>query len=124
MCPQKCARAATDEDHIIDWSLEEVTPGVLRGDRDRRARELGIKEKYVRKSLQFLISESIKKITKYDHQLRQIRDENDPKRLNIVRATVPRKKPAAPNFRSGSRIGWPRSSRNSISRRSRPKSWA
>src|SRR5439155_22286466 len=50
---------------------------------ERRTKELGIKEKYVRKSLQYLISESAKKIAKYDSQLRQIRDENDPKRLSL-----------------------------------------
>ena len=44
---------------------------------------LRIKEKYVRKSLQFLIGESIKKIAQYDAQLRQLRDENDPQRLNL-----------------------------------------
>ncbi len=49
----------------------------------RRGRELSIKEKYVRKSLQFLISESNEKIARYDADLRQIKDENDPKRLSI-----------------------------------------
>jgi len=44
---------------------------------------LSIKEKYVRKSLQFLIGESIKKLAQYDTQLRQMRDENEPRRLNI-----------------------------------------
>ena len=43
---------------------------------ERRHKELAIKEKYVRKSLQFLIGQSINKIAKYDGQLRQIRDEN------------------------------------------------
>jgi hypothetical protein len=76
-------QSATDEDHTIEWSLEEVTPAYFGEIADRRTRELAIKEKYVRKSLQFLISESAKKITKYDAQLRQIRDENDPKRLSL-----------------------------------------
>jgi hypothetical protein len=44
---------------------------------------LAIKEKYVRKSLQFLISESNKKIAKYDAQLRQLPLVDDPNRLNI-----------------------------------------
>ena len=39
-------------------------------------------------------------------------------------ATVPRKMPAATNSPSGSRIGWTRSGRSSISPRSRPKSSA
>jgi Domain of unknown function (DUF3883)/SNF2-related domain len=48
-----------------------------------RQHELRIKEKYVRKSLQFLIGESIQKLAQYDAQLRQRRDENNPQRLNI-----------------------------------------
>jgi hypothetical protein len=44
---------------------------------------LRIKEKYVRKSLQFLIGESIKKLAQYDAQLRQMREEDDPRRLNF-----------------------------------------
>jgi len=44
---------------------------------------LGVKEKYVRKSLQFLISQSNKKIAKYDSQLRQMRLDDDPARLSI-----------------------------------------
>jgi len=82
--PQDVRGAATDEDQIIDWSLDEVTPAYFTEIEERRKRELSIKEKYVRKSLQFLIGESIQKLTKYDDQLRQIRDENDPRRLNIV----------------------------------------
>ncbi|MBI2806091.1 MAG: DUF3883 domain-containing protein [Planctomycetes bacterium] len=81
--PEEVRQTATDEDHTIEWSLEEVTPAYFGEIADRRTRELAIKEKYVRKSLQFLISESAKKITKYDTQLRQIRDENDPKRLSL-----------------------------------------
>ena len=81
--PPVIRQTATDEDEVIDWSLEEVTPEYFGEINDRRTRELGIKEKYVRKSLQFLISESVKKIAKYDSQLRQIRDENDPKRLSL-----------------------------------------
>ena len=68
---------------VIDWSLDEVTPEYFAEIDERRGRELGIKEKYVRKSLQFLIGESVKKIAKYDQQLRQIEDENDPKRLSL-----------------------------------------
>src|SRR5262245_374429 len=76
-------QAATDEDRTIEWSLEEVTPAYFHEIAERRTKELGIKEKYVRKSLQFLISESAKKIAKYDTQLRQLRDETDPKRLSL-----------------------------------------
>jgi hypothetical protein len=76
-------QAATDEDLVINWSLDEVTPEYFGEIQDRRTRELNIKEKYVRKSLQFLISESNKKIAKYDNQLRQMRFDDDPARLNI-----------------------------------------
>lgn len=76
-------QAATDQDRVIDWSLDEVTPEYFGEIKDRRTRELGIKEKYVRKSLQFLISQSNKKIAKYDSQLRQMRMDDDPARLNI-----------------------------------------
>lgn len=82
--PPPVREAATDEDQIIDWSLDEVTPGYFGEIESRRQQELGIKEKYVRKSLQFLIGESIKKLARFDQQLREIRDESDPRRLNIV----------------------------------------
>jgi len=82
--PQPVREVATNEDQIIDWSLDEVTPGYFGEIEQRRKQELGIKEKYVRKSLQFLIGESIKKLTRFDQQLREIRDEDDPRRLSIV----------------------------------------
>jgi superfamily II DNA or RNA helicase len=81
---QAVREAATDEDRIIDWSVDEVTPQYFGEIEARRKKELGIKEKYVRKSLQFLIGESIQKIARYDQQLRQLSDESDPRRLNIV----------------------------------------
>jgi superfamily II DNA or RNA helicase len=83
-CPQSVRQAATDEDHIIDWSLSDVTPAYFGEIETRRHNELGIKEKYVRKSLQFLMGESIKKIVQYDRQLREMKDESDARRLNIV----------------------------------------
>jgi hypothetical protein len=81
--PAEVRQTATSEDVVIDWSLEEVTPEYFAEINDRRGSELVIKEKYVRKSLQYLIGESVKKIAKYDLQLRPIRDENDPKRLSL-----------------------------------------
>ncbi|HWE00892.1 MAG TPA: helicase-related protein [Tepidisphaeraceae bacterium] len=81
--PDGVRQSATDEDRIIDWSLEAVTPDYFNEINSRRTKELTIKEKYVRKSLQFLIAESLKKIGKYDQQLKLIRDESDPKRLNV-----------------------------------------
>ncbi len=83
-CSADVRQTATDEDQIINWSLDEVTPGYFAEIQQRRQQELGVKKKYVRKSLQFLIGESVKKLNKYDHQLREIRDESDPRRLNIV----------------------------------------
>ncbi len=96
-------QSATDEDRTIEWSLEEVTPGYFGEITDRRTRELAIKEKYVRKSLQFLISESAKKITKYDNQLRQIRDRGRPETAVPSGQPCPGGANAAPNFRCGCR---------------------
>ena len=76
-------RSATEQDQVIDWSLDAVTPSYFGEIEARRMNELRIKEKYVRKSLQFLIGVSIKKLSQYDAQLRQMREENDPRRLNI-----------------------------------------
>jgi hypothetical protein len=84
ICPPPVREAATDEDQIIDWSLDAVTPDYFGEIETRRQNELGIKGKYVRKSLQFLMGESIRKIAAFDKQLRDIRDESDPRRLNIV----------------------------------------
>jgi superfamily II DNA or RNA helicase len=81
--PLAVRQTAAIHDAVIDWSLEQVTPEYFAEIDDRRSRELGIKEKYVRKSLQYLIGESVKKIAKYDQQLRPLRDENDPKRLSL-----------------------------------------
>ncbi len=82
--PGETRQVATDEDAVINWSLEGVTPDYFAEIDERRDRELGIKEKYVRKSLQHLIAESVKKIGKYDTQLRQIKDETDQRRLNLL----------------------------------------
>ena len=76
-------QTAASEDAVIDWSLDSVTPEYFQEIQGRRSRELGIKEKYVRKSLQFLISESNKKISKYDHQLRQLGQVDEARKLNL-----------------------------------------
>ncbi|MFI5457785.1 MAG: DEAD/DEAH box helicase, partial [Isosphaerales bacterium] len=68
--PSLVRQTATSEDVVIDWSLDQVTPEYFAEINERRGRELGIKEKYVRKSLQYLIGESVKKIAKYDQQIR------------------------------------------------------
>jgi hypothetical protein len=82
--PGETRQRATDEAAVINWSLEGVTPDYFSEIDERRKRELGIKEKYVRKSLQHMIGESVKKIGKYDQQLRQMKDESDPKRLSLL----------------------------------------
>jgi len=81
--PAEIARAAADEDRVIDWSLDHILEPYFREIQARRLRELSIKEKYVRKSLQHLINESNKKIARYDRQLRESRNPNDPKVLSI-----------------------------------------
>ena len=55
-----CDSPRPHEDQVIDWSLDEVTPSYFGEIEARRKNELSIKEKYVRKSLQFLIGESIR----------------------------------------------------------------
>ena len=75
--------AAGAGDAVIEWSLDEVVAPYFDEVEERRKRELAIKEKYVRKSLQFLMSESNKKIAKYDAQLRQLPAGDEPNRLNI-----------------------------------------
>ncbi len=82
--PADLRQVAADEDAVINWSLDEVVAPYFREVSERRTRELGIKEKYVRKSLQFLISESTRKIGGYDAQLRQIKAEDDQARLPIL----------------------------------------
>jgi hypothetical protein len=82
--PAATRQVAAGEDAVIQWSLEGVTPDYFAEIDERRGRELGIKEKYVRKSLQYLIGKSVKKIGKYDQQLRQMKDETDPRRLNLL----------------------------------------
>jgi hypothetical protein len=47
-CPPPARQAATDEDRIIEWSLDTVTPDYFGEIETRRRSELGIKEKYVR----------------------------------------------------------------------------
>ncbi len=82
--PAEARQVAAAADAVINWSLEEVTPEYFGEINQRRSRELGIREKYVRKSLQHLIGESVKKMAKYDQQLRHIKDEADQKRLSLL----------------------------------------
>jgi len=74
---------AQEEDSVIDWALDEIVSPYFAEVSDRRNRELAIKEKYVRKSLQYLISESNKKIAKYDAQIRELMFKDDVKSLHI-----------------------------------------
>lgn len=81
--PDDLRREAADEDALVEWSLDEVVTPYFAEVQGRRRRELEIKRKYVRKSLQYLISESNKKLQKYDAQLRQLPLLDDPGRLPI-----------------------------------------
>jgi superfamily II DNA or RNA helicase len=81
--PDDVLHAATDEDTVINWSLDNVLEPYFKEIQERRLHELGIKEKYVRKSLQQLITESNRKLSKYDAQLREFLDPNDSRALNI-----------------------------------------
>jgi len=81
--PPEVVGWTTDEDTVVNWSLDTILDPYFKEIQERRHRELAIKEKYVRKSLQHLITQSNRKLAKYDGQLRQFRDPNDPRALNI-----------------------------------------
>jgi hypothetical protein len=81
--PAELRQAAADEDAVIEWSLDAVVAPYFQEIQQRRARELAIREKYVRMSLQYLISESVKKIARYDADLRQLGAEENERRLSI-----------------------------------------
>jgi superfamily II DNA or RNA helicase len=76
-------QSAQQEDNVIDWSLNEIVSPYFNEISERRNCELAIKEKYVRKSLQFLISESNKKIADYDRRLREFMFKDDSKSLHL-----------------------------------------
>lgn len=75
--------AAHDEDSVIDWALDAVVAPYFQEVSQRRNRELAIKEKYIRKSLNFLIGESNRKIMDYDRKISSFLNPNDPQVLNI-----------------------------------------
>jgi superfamily II DNA or RNA helicase len=81
--PPALREPAEDEDSVIDWSLDAVVGPYFSETRERRNRELAIKEKYVRKSLNHLIAESNRKMMDYDRKLGEFLNENDAKALNI-----------------------------------------
>jgi len=81
--PQALQQAAHGEDNVIDWALDAIVSPYFQEVTERRGRELAVKEKYVRKSLQFLIAESNKKIMGYDRKIGEFLDPNDPRALNI-----------------------------------------
>ncbi len=81
--PSEVGHWATDEDTVVNWSLDTILDPYFKEIQERRHRELSIKEKYIRKSLQHLITQSNRKLTKYDGQLRQFRSPNDSRALNI-----------------------------------------
>jgi len=75
--------AAHDEDNVIDWALDAVVAPYFEEVSERRTRELSIKEKYIRKSLNFLIGESNRKIINYDRKIGSYLDPNDGQVLNL-----------------------------------------
>jgi len=76
-------QTAHEEDDVIDWSLDAVVAPYFKEVSERRNHELAIKEKYIRKSLNYLIAESNRKIMTYDRKISEFLDPNDTRALNI-----------------------------------------
>ena len=76
-------QGAHDEDGVIDWALDAIVAPYFQEVAERRGRELAIKEKYIRKSLNHLIADSNRKIIDYDRKIREFLNPNDPKALNL-----------------------------------------
>jgi len=81
--PESMFSAAADEDNVINWYLDNGMAPYFTEIKERRNRELAIMSKYVQKSLNHLITESNRKIAKYDLKLRNFSNPNDPKSLSI-----------------------------------------
>jgi superfamily II DNA or RNA helicase len=84
--PDDLKSEAQEEDQMIDWALDEIVAPYYGEISERRNHELAIKEKYVRKSLQFLITESNKKIANYDRRLKEFLVKEGPKYQGITNA--------------------------------------
>ena len=63
--PADVKRLYSQRDKIIDWILDRVLPSYFEEIKSRMLREAGIKEKYLKKSMNALISESIAKLSGY-----------------------------------------------------------
>lgn len=81
--PESISSAAVDENSVINWYLDNGMAPYFTEIKERRNRELAIMSKYIQKSLNHLITESNRKIAKYDQKLRNFSNPNDPKSLNI-----------------------------------------
>jgi len=81
--PPELREIAQAEDHVIDWALDAVVAPYFQEMSDRRNHELAIKEKYVRKSLNYLIGESNRKLMDYDRKVNSFLNPNDPQALNL-----------------------------------------
>ena len=79
-------QVAKEEDDMTDWALDEIVTPYFEEIKERRNHELAIKEKYVKKSLQFLILESNKKIADYDRRLKEFLVKEGPKYHGIANA--------------------------------------
>ena len=67
-----------------DGAMEDIAERVqTEAEIRRRNRELAIKEKYIRKSLNYLIGESNRKLMNYDRKISEFLDPNDGQALNL-----------------------------------------
>jgi hypothetical protein len=69
LVPEEVTALYEGTDEVIDWSLDHVLEPYLGELRDRRLRELRIKERYLKRSLNTLISQSNRKLGDYHRRL-------------------------------------------------------
>lgn len=62
---------AVAEEKILAWAYDQVLDGFFEEVTRERRREVEIRRKYARKSLEYLISESVKKLTRYKLESRE-----------------------------------------------------
>jgi len=67
--PEELAALCEGTERVVDWSLDQVLEPYLEELRHRRLRELKVKERYLRHSLNTLISESNRKLGDYHRRL-------------------------------------------------------
>jgi len=67
--PEELAALCEGTEDVIDWSLDQVLEPYLQELHDRRLQELQVKERYLKHSLNTLISESNRKLGDYHRRL-------------------------------------------------------